>query len=76
MKDVALQEERELVILEEYLPETLSTEELKQRIESVIQDLQATSPKDIGRVMKVLMPALKGRTDGHTVSRLVRERLG
>jgi uncharacterized protein YqeY len=74
-EDVALQEERELVILEEYLPEPLSTEELKQRIETVIQDLQATSLKDIGRVMKVLMPVLKGRADGHTVSRLVRERL-
>lgn len=74
-EDVAQQEECELAILETYLPEALGIEELQQRIETVIQELGAVSPKDMGRVMQVLMPDLKGRADGRTVSRLVRERL-
>jgi hypothetical protein len=75
-EDIAQHEANELAILEEYLPASLSIEELKQRIEVVVQDLGATSLKDVGRVMKVLMPTLKGRADGHTINRLVRERLG
>jgi hypothetical protein len=74
-EDIAQQEERELAILVEYLPKQLSLEELQQRINAMIEDLGATSPKDVGRVMKVLMPALQGQADGQTVSRLVRERL-
>lgn len=72
---LAQQEEHELAILEEYLPAPLSIEALQQRIDSVIEALGAVSPKDMGRVMHALMPALKGQADGRTVSRLVRERL-
>jgi hypothetical protein len=74
-EDVAQQEERELAILEAYLPEQLSTEDLVQCIDAVIQELGATSDKDLGRVMRVLMPTVKGRAEGNTVNRLVRERL-
>jgi len=74
-EDVAQQEERELAILVTYLPEQLSTEDLIQRIDTVIRELEATSEKDLGRVMRVLMPTVKGRADGNTVNRLVRERL-
>jgi uncharacterized protein YqeY len=74
-EDIAQQEEQELVILEAYLPEQLSTDDLIQRIDAVIQELGATSDKDLGRVMRALMPAVKGRADGTTVNRLVRERL-
>ena len=74
-EDVAQQEERELVILTAYLPEPLSTADLMQRIDAVIQEVEATSEKDLGRVMRVLMPTVKGRADGNTVNRLVRERL-
>jgi len=74
-EDIAQQEEQELAILEAYLPEQLSTDDLIQRIDTVIQELGATSDKDLGRVMRVLMPAVKGRADGTTVNRLVRERL-
>jgi len=74
-EDVAQQEERELAILVSYLPEQLSTEDLMQHIDTVIRELGATSEKDLGRVMRVLMPAVKGRADGNTVNRLVRERL-
>ena len=74
-EDIAQQEEQELAILEAYLPEQLSTDDLIQRIDAVIQELGATSDKDLGRVMRVLMPAVKGRADGTTVNGLVRERL-
>jgi uncharacterized protein YqeY len=74
-EDIAQQEEQELAILEAYLPAQLSTDDLIQRIDAVIQELGATSDKDLGQVMRVLMPAVKGRADGTTVNRLVRERL-
>jgi len=74
-EDIVQQEERELAILETYLPEQLNAEDLIQRIAAVIQELGATSDKDLGRVMRVLMPEVKGRADGNTVNRLVRERL-
>jgi uncharacterized protein YqeY len=73
--DVAAREQQELAILEAYLPEPLSPTELTQRIEAVVQELGATSPRDMGRVMQVLMPTLQGRAAGETVSRLVRQRL-
>jgi uncharacterized protein len=74
-EDIAQQEEQELAILEAYLPEQLSTDDLIQRIDAVIQELGATSDKDLGRVMRVVMPGVQGRADGTTVNRLVRERL-
>jgi hypothetical protein len=74
-EDIAQQEEQELAILEAYLPVQLSTDDLIQRIDAVMQALGATSEKDLGRVMRVLMPEVKGRADGTTVNRLVRERL-
>lgn len=74
-EDIAQQEERELAVLASYLPEQLSLEEMQQQIEAVVQELGATSSQDIGRVMKVVMATMKGRADGSTVNRLVRERL-
>jgi len=74
-EDIAQQEEQELTILETYLPERLNTDDLVQRIDAVIQELGATSDKDLGRVRRVLRPAVKWRADGNTVNRLVRERL-
>jgi uncharacterized protein YqeY len=74
-EEMAQQEERELAILVSYLPEQLSTEDLRQRIDTVIRELGATSEKDLGRVMRVLMPTVQGRADGAIVNGLVRERL-
>jgi uncharacterized protein YqeY len=74
-EDIAQQEEQELAILEAYLPVQLSTDDLIQRIDAVIQELGATAEKDLGRVMRMLMLEVKGRADGTTVNRLVRERL-
>lgn len=74
-EDIAQQEEGELAILEGYLPVQLSTEDLLHHIDAVIQELGAISDKDLGRIMRALMPTVKGRVDGTVVNRLVRERL-
>jgi uncharacterized protein len=74
-EDIAEREEHELAILKTYLPTQLNLDEVRQRIDAVVQELRATSPHDVGRVMKILMPTLKGRVDGSLVNRLVRERL-
>ncbi len=73
--DLSAKEQRELEIIQEYLPEALSEEAIASRVEAVIAELGATSPKDTGKVMKVLMAEMKGRADGGLVSRLVKERL-
>jgi uncharacterized protein YqeY len=74
-EDIAEQEEHELAILETYLPKPLDLDEVRQHIDVVVRELGATSSQDVGRVMKILMPTLKGRVDGSLVNRLVRERL-
>jgi hypothetical protein len=68
-------EERELAVLEEFMPEPLSEEELEEIIDDVIAEVGATSMRDLGRVMADVMPQVAGRTDGSAVSQLVREKL-
>nr|BCX01178.1 MAG: aspartyl-tRNA amidotransferase subunit B [Bacteroidota bacterium] len=73
--DLAERERRELAIIESYLPQPLSEEELRAFIQSVIAELGASGPGDLGRVMSTIMPRLRGRADGSRVQRLVREAL-
>jgi len=68
-------ETRELEILKSYLPEELSTEQLKGIIEEVISAVGATSMKDMGKVMKEVTVKTAGRADGKLVSDLVKEKL-
>jgi uncharacterized protein len=68
-------EERELDVLEEFMPEPLSEEELETIVDDVIAEVGATSMRDIGRVMADVMPQVSGRVDGSAVSQLVREKL-
>jgi uncharacterized protein YqeY len=68
-------EERELAVLEEFMPEPLSEDELEEIIDDVIAEVGATSMRDIGRVMADVMPQVAGRADGSAVSQLVREKL-
>jgi uncharacterized protein YqeY len=68
-------EERELAILEEFMPEPLSEDELEEIVDDAIAEVGATSMRDIGRVMADVMPQIAGRADGSTVSQLVREKL-
>ena len=68
-------EERELAILEEFMPEPLSEEELEAIVDDAIAENGATSLRDLGRVMADVMPQVAGRADGSAVSQLVREKL-
>ena len=71
----AEKEEQELAILEEFMPEPLSEDELEEIIDDVIAEVGATSLRQLGRVMADVMPQVAGRADGSTVSQLVREKL-
>ncbi|MBU0712360.1 GatB/YqeY domain-containing protein [bacterium] len=73
--DLVKQEEAELVIISEYLPEAMGTDELEQIITNIITETGATSMKDIGKVMPKVMQQVKGRTDGSQVQAMVRAKL-
>jgi uncharacterized protein YqeY len=68
-------EERELAVLQEFMPEPLSDEELEEIVDNAIAEVGATSMRDLGRVMKDVMPQVSGRVDGSVVGQLVREKL-
>jgi uncharacterized protein YqeY len=68
-------EERELAVLEEFMPEPLSEDELEEIVDDAIAETGATSLRDLGRVMADVMPQIAGRADGSAVSQLVREKL-
>jgi uncharacterized protein YqeY len=74
-EDRAEQEDRELAVIEEFMPEQLSEEELESIIDDVLAECGATSMRDLGRVMADVMPQVAGRADGSQVSQLVREKL-
>jgi len=74
-QDLVDKEEAELTILLQYLPEQLPDGEVRRIAEEVIHLVGAASPGDIGKVMKELMPRIKGRAEGRTVNEIVRELL-
>jgi uncharacterized protein len=73
--DRAEAEEREAEIIGSYMPEQLSDEELAAIVGDAVAESGATSPKEMGQVMAMVMPQVKGRADGKRVSNLVKERL-
>ena len=68
-------EDAELGVLEEFMPEPLSEDELEEIVDDAIAETGATSIRDLGRVMADVMPQIAGRADGSAVSQLVREKL-
>jgi len=68
-------EEYELDVLEEFMPEPLSEDDLERIVDDAIAEVGATSLRDLGRVMADVMPQVAGRADGSAVSQLVREKL-
>jgi uncharacterized protein YqeY len=74
-QDLADKESAELEILQSYLPKPLTSEELRAMVLEAIGEVQATSVKEMGKVMGVLMPRVTGRADGKMVNTLVREAL-
>jgi len=73
--DLADKEDAEMRVLQGYLPQQLSAEELAAKVDEVIAQVGAQGPKDMGAVMKALLPAVQGRADGKVVSELVKQRL-
>lgn len=73
-KDLIEQTEKELMIISKYLPEQLTIEQVEQEVEKVITELNATQ-KDFGKVMKELTTRLKNKTDGKTISNIVKDKL-
>ena len=71
----AAKEEAELSVLEEFMPEPLSEDELERIVDDAIAENGATSLQDLGRVMADVMPQVAGRADGSAVGQLVREKL-
>ena len=72
----ASKEDDEAKLIEGYLPEQLSDDELGELVAAAIEESGATEAKDMGNVMKALMPKVAGRADGKRVSEAVREKLG
>lgn len=75
-QDLVDKETAELKIIESYLPQQLTLEEIREKIREAIMESGASGAKDIGKVMKVLMPKVKGRADGRLVNEMVKEFLG
>lgn len=69
--ELAATEKQEIVVLESFLPQQLSAEELEKMVRDTIQELGAASKKDMGPVIKAVQAKAAGRTDGKTVSALV-----
>ena len=74
-EEQAAKEEAELAVLEEFMPEPLTEEELERILDDAIAENGATSMRDMGRVMKDVMPQIAGRADGAAVSQMLREKL-
>jgi uncharacterized protein YqeY len=74
-EEQAASEEAELDVLEEFMPDPLTDEELEEIVDDAIAENGATSLRDLGRVMADVMPQIAGRADGSAVSQLVREKL-
>ena len=73
--DAAAAEEREAEIIEAYMPAQISDDELSALVGDAVAETGASSPQDMGKVMSIVMPKVKGRADGKRVSAAVREKL-
>jgi uncharacterized protein len=73
--DLADKEEMELRLIESYLPQQLTRDELEAEARKAVDEAGAKTPKDMGNVMKILMPRVKGRADGKLVNDVVKSLL-
>lgn len=74
-EDLVKQEKKELIILQKYLPEQLSKEELEQVVQEVVEETKADGLKDMGKVIGEVMKKVKGRAEGRVVSEMVKQTL-
>jgi uncharacterized protein YqeY len=73
--DLAEKEEREILLLQKYLPQQLTPEELLAEVKAAVAAAGAQGPKDMGAVMKALMPKVTGRAEGRAISEAVKAQL-
>ncbi len=73
--DLVEKETAEIEILKSFLPQPITQEEIVRIIDETIQETQASSMKDLGKVMKAVMPKLGGKADGKVINQLVKEKL-
>ena len=73
--DLVLQNQKEIEVLQEYMPEQLSSGELNKIIDKVFEEVNPTSIKDMGMIMKTLSPLIKGKADMSEVNKIIKERL-
>ena len=73
--DLVLKLEREIEIVDDYLPAQLSEKEVREIVQDTVKQTGASSMKDMGKVMGALMPKVKGKADGNLVSSIVKEEL-
>ncbi|OGV96740.1 MAG: aspartyl-tRNA amidotransferase [Nitrospinae bacterium RIFCSPLOWO2_02_FULL_39_110] len=73
--DLAEREKKEIEIFSVYLPEQMGEEDIRKRVREVILETGASTSRDMGRVMKLIMPELKGRADGQLINKVVQEML-
>ena len=74
-QELADKEKREIEIIQKYLPEQLSQEELRKLVAESISKVGAKETKDMGKIMQDLMPKVKGKADGGEISKIVKELL-
>lgn len=73
--DLAEKEQKEIAILQRYLPQQLSADELRAEVQKAIAESGAKAPKDMGAVMKLLMPRVQGKAEGKAISEEVKKQL-
>lgn len=73
--DLVEKEEKELAIIQGFMPEQMSEEDIQRAIEKAVEEVNAASVRDMGKVMKALMPVITGKADGKMVSEMVKARL-
>lgn len=75
-EDILEKNKSEILILEKYLPKQLSEQEITEIVSSAIKQTEAKSVRDMGKVMQVIMPKVKGKADGKLVNQIVKQQLG
>jgi uncharacterized protein len=74
-QDLVDKEKAELEVLMSYMPKQMEEMEIREEVKKAIQEVGAKTPQDMGKVMKILMPCMKGKADGALVNKIVREEL-
>lgn len=75
-EDLVAKEQAELKFLQSFMPAQMDEAEIRKLVDWAVTEAKAAGPKDMGNVMKLLMPKLQGRADGKLVNQIVKERIG